>query len=106
MGGNDDAIIGLGLLIIGLALIIYGLVIFMVIWAVVSAVVGYIQYRKYLDEAEEEVDEIRRELGVDLSVEEILETVMGVEVPDAHGFETAADWMAGIPLGATEEWPN
>ena len=70
---DDDAIIGLGLLIIGIALFIYGVIILMVIWFVISAIFGYIQYKKYRRESEEEYDEIAREIGIDLPVDEILE---------------------------------
>ena len=103
---NDDAIVGIGLSLIGIALIIYGVIIFVIVWAIISAIIGYLQYKKYLKEAEEEFDEIAQEIGIDLPIDEILETVMGVEVPDAPGFETVADWMAGTPLGVTEEWES
>ena len=72
---------------------------------VIAAITGYFQYQAYLEEAEEEFDEMARELGLDLPVADILES-LGMEVPQAGGYETIADWMAGTPMGVSEEWVN
>ena len=52
-------------------------------------------------------DSARRfqDLGVDLSAVDIFRSI-GIEVPEEGGFETVADWMAGTPLGVSEQWQS
>jgi hypothetical protein len=39
---------------------------------------------------------------LDLPVADILESI-GMEVPHAGGYETIADWMAGTPMGVSDD---
>ena len=66
---------------------------------------GGIQLARNLEEAEEEFDETVQDLGVDLSAVGIFKSI-GIEVPEVGGFETVADWMAGTPLGVSEQWQS
>jgi hypothetical protein len=97
---NDDALMGLGILLLGIGVLVFAFGFVAIVWFVLSAIIGYIQYQKYLKEADEEFEAIARETGVDLPVDDILQSI-GIEVPDAPGFETVADWMAGTPLGVS-----
>ena len=65
----------------------------------------YLQYQSYLNEAKKEFDEAVEELGVDLPVTDILGSI-GIEVPQEGGYESVADWVAGTPMGVSEEWVN
>jgi hypothetical protein len=105
MDSGEDAIVALGLILIGVGLIIIGLVLWAIVSFIIAAIVAYNRQQRYLREAEEDFDEVVRELGVDLPIEEVLESI-GLDVPPTGEFETVADWMAGTPVGVTTEWDN
>ena len=105
MKNDDEALLCLALVLAGIGLFLVGWALWAVVSFVLAAIVAYLQYRAYLKEAKEEFDRMAPDLGVDLPVPDILES-LGIEVPQEGGFETVADWLAGTPLGVSEEWPS
>jgi hypothetical protein len=105
MKNDDEFLMGLFMVLVAAALFLYGLALWAIVWFIISSIIGYLRYQKYLREAKEEFDELAGELGVDLPVVDILE-MAGIEVPQEEGFETVGDWMAGTPLGVSEVWAS
>ena len=98
MKKNDDEILaGLFAVLFGAGLFLLGYAFWAIVCFVIAAIMAYFQYQTYLDEAEDEFDEIVRELGADLPVGDVLES-LGIEVPQADGYESIADWMAGTSM--------
>ena len=96
---DDDAIAGIGLLLLGLGVFLIGAAVLVVIWFIVSAIIAYVQYREYLKEAREEFDEIVREEGADLPVDDTLRAY-GIDVTDMGEIDDVADLLAyGTVLG-------
>jgi hypothetical protein len=102
---DEDALAGLLAVLFLAAIVIYGYILWAIVWFIVSAIVGYIAYQRYVREAEGEFDEMVEELGVGLPADDILAS-MGIEVPENGGFESSVDWFVGTPLGVTGEWED
>ena len=100
---DEDALFGFVMALVLAALVIYGYILWAIVWFIISAIIGYIKYQRYLKNAQEDFDETAQELGVDLPVDDILHSI-GIEPPEEGGFETVAEWMAGTPFGVTEQW--
>jgi hypothetical protein len=102
---DEDVLFELFAILVMAVLLAYGLAILAVVWFILSAIIGFVQYRRYLSEAREEFDATVQDLGLDLPIDDVLYSI-GIQVSDNGGFESAADWMAGTPLGVTEERPD
>ena len=63
---DDEALMWLFLVLVAAALFIFGYILWALVWFIVSAIIGYIAYRKHLKDGEQEFDEVARDLGVDL----------------------------------------
>ena len=100
---DEDMIYGLAALFIAGALFFFALAIWAIVWFILSAIIALITYLWYRREAKQEFDATARELGVDLPVGDMLHS-MGIDVSENGRIKTAADWMAGTPLGVTDEW--
>lgn len=102
---DEDVLFWLFAVLVGAGLFFFGLAVWAVVSFFLATIIAYLQYKKYLREARKDFDESARELGVDLPVVDILESI-GIEVPEEGGFETVAAWMTGAPLGVSEEWED
>jgi hypothetical protein len=105
MKHDDESFLWLFLALAGIALVILGLLFWAVVCFALASATATAQYQRYLEEAEKEFDETVQDLGVDLSGVGIFKSI-GIEVPEVGGFETVADWMAGTPLGVSEQWQS
>ena len=100
---DEDVIYGLAALFIAAALFFFALAVWAIVWFMLSAIIALITYLWYRREAGQEFDTTARELGVDLPADDMLRS-MGIDVSQNGRIKTAADWMAGTPLGVTDEW--
>ena len=100
---DDDAFAALGLFFLGLGVFLIGAALLIIVWFIVSAIIGYIQYREYMREAQQEFDEMAREVGADLPVDDTLRAY-GIDVAEMGEIEDIADLLAyGTVLGAAAE---
>jgi hypothetical protein len=105
MDKATDEIIGVFLLIVGLAIIIQGVILLIILWVIISAAYAKYINDKYFKEAEEDFDDMMRELNIDLPIDDILGSV-GIHLDENGSFDSVVDMVAGddefgTPLGET-----
>ena len=65
---DEDALFGFVVVLVLAILFIYGYILWAIVWFILSAIIGFVQYRGYLREARREFDETAHDLGVDTAV--------------------------------------